>query len=225
VKRIPFFVILNMEIPERIHHVVESMKMYPYDEFVIINAVIPKTINSFIISKRINIEKGNYQSRKLACYLSHYKALYQIVSFGIPDAIIIEDDFVLNKDYIKDIENVKSEIPENTDVVRLYSVGNIIPIQDKKYIGKVDRWGDVGNYVTRKGALLLLDFFKNIKYEQKFNGVIPNDFLLTELGEKNKITIFNSIKKIVDTEGDVEIDKFRRLGTTIHHSIEMMEIR
>jgi len=228
---IPHFIILNLDATDRVHYVSDLIKKHSDINFNVINAVVPQTIKSFLKLNEIVIDKGFYLARKLACYLSHYKA-YKIVSdLDLPIAIILEDDFKLCENYCEEINTVVNEIPSDCDVVRLYHFNQILPIEGLEYMGKNDAWGDVANLVTRKGTKLLSSYFKTVKYEVGFAGVKPGDILLTDLCRENKLKMFNAIKQIVDTEGDTSTDIMecfrsghKKLGSTINNYNEMIEI-
>jgi glycosyl transferase family 25 len=101
-------------------------------DFEIIKAVDGAVLTDEYLQTALNFEeiaKRPYLMRKGAygCALSHYAIYSKMVAEGIPYALILEDDVVIEQGFKNVIETIPSKLLVN-DVVLLFAQNNFMPI-------------------------------------------------------------------------------------------------
>lgn len=137
---------------------------------------------------------------EVACSLSHRKAWQRIVELGLPYALILEDDFILQANDWQLALNRVLASQQTFDLVKLSraeedKLTKVKPLTDKYYLAKsypipIDA---VATLVSKQGATKLLDGIKKIhrpvdfefknywEYDLQLYSIYPNLFTQVEL--------------------------------------------
>lgn len=161
-----YYINLNRS-KERNEFMINQFNKYNIENYKRIEAIDGKTDNleEYII---YNIKIGKLT---LACTVSHLKALKQVYDDSIEEAIILEDDIILDPliTHIEKYNNLIKSLPEDLDILQLYT-SNSSFYNYKKYKNSFYKYskyekknGCAGMYyIKRKGIQKLLNkYMKN----------------------------------------------------------------
>lgn len=149
---------------------------------------------------------------QIACLISHYKIWINIVKNNRNDTIILEDDAVINSNFMNKVKEIKRELPIDYDLVYFFYNNKLKNEQYKEYKEeKLDKqfirsayptYGTVGYMISNKCATKLLEHFKNVDSTV--------DDMLAKMLVSGKIKTFFSKNILVKTIGDIS-DKDKSL--------------
>lgn len=96
---------------------------------------------------------------EVGCYASHLLAHQRILEFGLPYALVLEDDAVLVPSLKRDIDLIVAALPDDWDVVHLSGdpTRAFKPVGHIEQVGSLVRYsrvptGTVGYLISRRGA-------------------------------------------------------------------------
>lgn len=116
-------------------------------------------------NRKINKKFMSFCRRgQIGCLLSHIEVWKKIVKNGIQKMIVIEDDVILNENFIKKFNLMYRELPENWDWVYLYihpdckkTITNEFNFIDEGY----KTYGTVGYLINNNTAKELIKLFEH----------------------------------------------------------------
>lgn len=204
-----FYVISLRNDRDRTRYI-KNIITHKLPQLQILDAIDGKNINnSFIdflyknnvINKRIT---KAYSKGTIGCYLSHIKMWTKIRNEKIKHAIVFEDDFSIQPDFLTKINNIFNELPNTFDICYLfyhpftykyYINFNKFDITDKRYIRKqVPTWGLVGYILSLKGATKLIELCNTMT--GPIDNMVSKHILL------GKLEAYHSKELLVDTVGE-----------------------
>lgn len=161
-----FICILLKSNKKRVEHVHSHLsKIIP--DLEIFNAIEGKTnqLEYYLGKREIKEKFYNFCRRgQLACLLSHVEVWKKIINENINECVILEDDALIQENFIEKFEEIYKVLPKDTDFLYLY-----VHPDSKKQIDETQlicegyyTYGTVCYYITKKLAIELVLFFEKI---------------------------------------------------------------
>lgn len=103
---------------------------------------IPKIVNPIVDSRAGHFNKN--QPYEIGAALSHYHVIKQARLEGVKKLFVFEDDVKFHKDFNTKLDNYLDDLPENWDMILLYSfMYNLLPENErvtKRWIRSYKSW-------------------------------------------------------------------------------------
>jgi len=186
------FVIHYKVLSNRKRHILQQFKKYNLTDYEFIEIDRDELQNH-----SIDMFEKYYSKSQIAIALSHFYA-YKEITEKYENALIFEDDVILSDHFIEKLNFYMNQLPQDYDMLfigdgcHLHIDRNILV--PNKYIYEKCRTRCTDSYiVSKKGALQICEYIKNLKY--KIN--IPIDWWLNKPLQEQKLKIYWSEPTIV----------------------------
>ena len=205
-----FFNILLKSNKQRVSHVFNHLKTH-IPNLEIFPAVEGSTNQlEYLLEDRIIHPKFLKFCRRgqLACLFSHLSLWKKMVKENIPEAVILEDDAVVQEDFLEELQEL--EIPEDADFLYFFVHPDSKKPTEQKITPGYPSFGTVGYYLTLQTAQELINVFsKNINR--------PLDETISWYLDKYNKTYYCIGENLVETSGKLyhQHDTETELGSSI----------
>lgn len=170
-----------------------------------INAINGKTLNINDID--IEIKNSSLSKNCIACFLSHIKSLKNVLESDESYGIILEDDVLLDDDFIDKLSLIKKELPDNFDILFLGGTR----VCGKKYsknlikqrqINKDCNAGAFAYLVSNKSCKKILELIYNDGIYKMYDHQLRDYFPV--------LNVFYANPMLVNHNYDFESDRIKR---------------
>lgn len=159
------------------------------------------------------------QLGRIGCFLSHLKALRQMVADGCDKAIIMEDDAMLHKNFLEKYRLLVKNIPEDTPLLMLCHYisdrEGIVPLLDKDdvVVPGEQCWSTVCYQVTREYALAALEAYdKPFGYLKMDSFSLSAELITTRWREiTKKIALMVKVPLVIEDSRSTDIREAQEL--------------
>jgi GR25 family glycosyltransferase involved in LPS biosynthesis/exopolysaccharide biosynthesis predicted pyruvyltransferase EpsI len=201
-------VILLERDEARVDHVQsEIVEKLGYGNVTVCTAFDGESDNLLEIMAELGVSIERDYSRKctvgqIACSLSHIAIWQELKERNVKECVIIEDDAIICDDYFNEIEKVMSELPDEWDLVFLFThpeqrenlMKNEIP--GKLHItNSFFTWGTVGYLISASGIEKLLSNSEIICLSKPFDRALQEAI--------SELVIYHSREIIIETKGQL----------------------
>jgi len=191
--------------PDRKQHVLKQIhaEKIPYNKVVRFRAIDGSTCKfsdeELKMFEHIDFKHASNEKSLMGNQLSHYYVLKEMVEKKYKNIVVVQDDVVFKKDFMKHLEKVLENMPKDAEMINIgfHKVGSgayfePIPIEDKKlnrincdgdakekYICKLEKGINpcsLAYIITLDGAKNLIEYFKENGFRRATDGNF-NDYV------------------------------------------------
>lgn len=186
--------VINRKVDEdRKKNIINQFEKYnlKYDFFL---ATDKNDINKteFENNNLINLKSRDLFTGQIACAISHYRVYLDIIEKKFQNALIIEDDLIIDDNSFQDIEKAYKSLPKDWNLIYFGYTSHIEGKEFKKHLIEKTTYGFFGTHlyaITNKCANILIENFLPIQLPQ-------DDYIRDFIIQKNKINAYYSTKNI-----------------------------